>query len=211
MITGYNQINLQDLLEVKFDNETSGEDKAKEIISTFSCPLNPDIENFIHNKAIDFSKQSIAKTHLVFSSYKGSVVLVGYYALAANKGFVVSTKNLSKEKRRRFSKFGTYDKDLKQLFISAPLIAQLGKNYTNGYNKLISGADLLKLACDKIEIFQREIGGKIIYLECEDNAKLVQFYEDNGFECIGKREREQNEIDLIKEKYLLQMFKYRKG
>lgn len=34
--------------------------------------------------------------------------------------------------------------------IVAPLIAQLGKNYANGYNKLITGDELLAMALEKL-------------------------------------------------------------
>ena len=43
-----------------------GEDETKNILSSFSCPINKDIENFIKYKAIEFSKRTTAKTHLVF-------------------------------------------------------------------------------------------------------------------------------------------------
>lgn len=211
-MTGYTQINLQDILDSTFDEDRqSGEDKAREILSAFSCPLNAEIEDFLHNKAIEFSRQGIAKTHLVFASHQKSTVLVGFYALHANKFFTISDKGMSKNLRRRFSKFGIYDNNLKQFCISAPLIAQLGKNYTNGYNRLISGNDLLKLACDKINIFQKEFGGKITYLECEENSKLIQFYESNGFVNIGTRPKEDRESGLIKSDSLIQMIKYTKG
>jgi len=210
MIHGYKQINLQDILDNKFEDK-SGEEKAKEIISTFSCPLNADIEYFLQNKSIDFSKQGIAKTHLVFSSYKSKPVLVGYYTLAAYKNFVISDKKLSKTQRKKFNTFGLYDKELKQYTVAAPLIAQIGKNFANNYNSLISGCDLLQMACDKIGLYQSEVGGKIMYLECEDISQLTEFYTSNGFFCFGKREREASEHNLIKSNYLLQFFKYRKG
>ena len=47
-MAGYNVVNLNDLLEV------CGEEHTKELLSNFSCPLNADVENFLHTKAIDF-------------------------------------------------------------------------------------------------------------------------------------------------------------
>ena len=35
------------------------------------------------------------------------------------------------------AKFGQFDKSIQRYTISAPLIGQLGKNYANGYAKLI--------------------------------------------------------------------------
>lgn len=86
-----------------------------------------------------------------------------------------------------------------------PLIGQLGKNYYNEYNKLISGDVLLKMACDKIREAQEILGGRFVYLECEDKDKLKEFYEDNGFVCFGKRNLEKDERDKNSGEYLLQM------
>ena len=110
--------------------------------------------------------------------------------------------------RKKVSKFGQYNKELERYIISAPLIGQLGKNYTNGYNKLITGDELLKMACDKISTSQLELGGKIIYLECEDKPELLGFYQRNGFIQFGERELDQDEIDKMEGKYLIQLLRY---
>lgn len=34
-----------------------GEDKLNEILSDFSCPKNPDVENFLLRNAIEFTKK----------------------------------------------------------------------------------------------------------------------------------------------------------
>ena len=87
----------------------------------------------------------------------------------------------------------------------APLIAQLGKNFSNGNDTLISGADLLQLAVNKIQKIQKEIGGRFMYLECEDNEKLLAFYNKHNFKIFGKRILDRDETD-IKGDYLIQMF-----
>ena len=76
-----------------------------------------------------------------------------------------------------------------------------------GNNYLISGKELLDLALDKINFVQNEIGGKFTYLECQDNSKLIKFYEDNGFTKFGKRQLDRDETDIDGE-HLIQMFKY---
>lgn len=63
-LTGHNLINLTDLiLQI-------GEDRTKSILPDFCCPINDDVEYFIRHKAIEFSRQELSKTHLVFTSYK---------------------------------------------------------------------------------------------------------------------------------------------
>lgn len=81
----------------------------------------------------------------------------------------------------------------------------MGKNYNNGYNNLISGDVLLKLACDKVKEAQDILGGRFVFLECEDKEKLKEFYENNGFVCFGKRNLEREEMERNSGKYLLQM------
>lgn len=89
--------------------------------------------------------------------------------------------------------------------IALPLIGQIGKNYKNEYNKLITGDILLKLACDKIKVAQGILGGRFVFLECEDKQKLREFYESNGFVCFGKRNLERDEREKNNGEYLLQM------
>lgn len=89
--------------------------------------------------------------------------------------------------------------------MSVPLLGQIGKNYKNKYNELITGDILLKLAIDKIKEAQYILGGRFIFLECEDKPKLREFYEENGFVCFGKRNLERDEREQIHGEYLLQM------
>lgn len=134
--------------------EEIGEDRAKEVLSDFSCPINKDIEEFIHQKAIEFEKQSISRTQLIYASYKKELVLVGYYTIAT-KTFNITSSSLTSNKRRKINKFATYNPELKSYLLPAPLIAQLGKNFKNNSNSLISGNELLKIACDDISIVHK--------------------------------------------------------
>ena len=64
-MTGFVQMNLRDALQVM------GEDAVRAELSRFSCPKNADVEWFLRNTAIEFAKQGIAATHLVYRSYAG--------------------------------------------------------------------------------------------------------------------------------------------
>lgn len=200
-LTGFGQVSLANMME------QVGEEKLKEILSNFSCPLNEDVENFLTQKAILFEKNGYSATHLVFASYKDAVVLVGYYALA-NKTVIIKGKDLKGNWRSRLNRFATFDEETKQYYIALPLIGQLGKNFTNGYNKLITGDDLLDMACEKIRGVQSLVGGRIAYLECEDIPQLTQFYEANGFKAFAKRNLDRDELRSGEKGYLLQMLRY---
>ena len=99
---------------------------------------------------------------------------------------------------------------LKQLKIATSIFAlsllfgQLGKNYYNNYNNYISGDILLRLACQQVKEVQKLIGGRFVFLECEDIPKLKAFYESNGFKCYNKRKLEKYESENGIN-YLLQM------
>ena len=201
MMNNYTIVSLDGLLKAFSDEE-----KVNHILSTFSCINNKDVEKFLKEKAVLFDKQSLSKTYLVCTSYKSKMVLVGYFTLA-NKSFVVKKNNrISKTLLKRISKFGQYDDVLKQYMISSPLIAQLGKN--DEYKDLISGDILLAYACDTVRQAQALLGGRIVYLECEDKVRLLEFYRSNGFVDFGKRELEADEKDDLEGKCLIQLLKY---
>jgi len=186
------------------------EEEIIKILSDFSCPLNKDVEYFLKHKAIEFARQGLASTHLVFAQYKGSRVLAGYFALA-NKQITISQKNMNSfnsKFKRRLKRFAIYDMYLSQYIIPAPLIAQLAKNHNYSAYKLISGDELLKMALDITSRVQLDIGGKVVYLECEDNLKLLEFYESNGFVQCGKRKVDEDEIDCINGRCLIQLMIY---
>ena len=196
----YKVINLKDIYN------SIGEKRTREILKDYKCYLNTDVEYFLKEKAIEFSKQDISRTYLVMSEFKGINVIVGYFAITS-KATIVKKFILSNTKKKAILKYAKYDKESKGYNISLPLIGQLGKNYNNNYNKLISGDILLKLACNKIKETQNLIGGRHDFLECEDSEKLLEFYESNGFECFGKRNLEKEERKNNKGEYLLQMIK----
>lgn len=75
-------------------------------------------------------------------------------------------------------------------------------------NKLISGDVLLKLATDKVHAIQSVLGGKFVYLECEDKDSLIKFYSENGFVAFGKRNLDRDERDRQSGQYLVQLLKY---
>ena len=200
-ITGFWQSNLRDLLA------ELGEERTSEILSAFECPLNPDVQSFLREKAILFSRHGYASTYLVFASYQGSVVLIGYYALAM-KAVVIKGSLLSSQWRGRLRRFAFYDSDLKQFTLSLPLIGQLGKNYAHHYDRLISGDDLLGIASETVREIQLMSSGKMVYLECEDVLPLTSFYERNGFFRFANRNLDGDERDLSQTPYLVQMIGY---
>jgi hypothetical protein len=156
-----------------------GEEFVKELFSDFSCPLNDDVELFLKEKAILYQNMDISRTYLVFSEHRGEKVLVGYFALALKT--LPIRKGVSLTLRKRLT--GT--KSLEITFIAAILIGQLGKNFSHGYNDLITGKELLWVALRKVLEIHQDIAGKVVFLECIDHPKLNEFYESCGFKAYG--------------------------
>lgn len=198
--THFVEINLSELLE------QLGEDRAKAILSSFSCPLNADVERFLKDKAIEFSKRGFSKTHLVFweTEDKKEREFVGYYTIAS-KFITIDRGAVNSKEARKLRELGIFDEKKNDYTVAAPLIAQLGKNYTDGNDSLISGDDLLNLAMNRVKKVQNEVGGRFAYLECEDKEDLINFYERNSFKMFGKRNLDRDETDICGT-YLLQYF-----
>lgn len=186
-----------------------GEDECKSVFASFECPLGKDVEDFIHNKAIDFAIQRVAITFLVFLEKDEQLYFVGYYTLA-NKFVSVSGNMLSKTLQKRISKFSQYDTKLESYLISMPLIAQLGRNFKYDKSSIsFTGTDLIELACKRIVQVQKVIGGKMTYIECASNPKLHEFYAKHDFVVFGEREKDHDE--LTESPRLVQMLRYFKG
>lgn len=156
-----------------------GQPFLNSLLSSFSCPLDSDIQDFIHNKALSFSQQSIAKTHLVFLG-ENDFGFAGIFALT-QKNMQIDASGQSKNICKKLNKYGKLNTETNIYDIPSILIAQLSKNYANGINNYIDGCDLLEVACEKIKSIQKDLGGKLVFLECKENDKLIDFYEANGF------------------------------
>lgn len=200
-MTGINIFNLKEMID------ELGEQKVKTLLSEFSCPVNKEVEFFFHQKSIEFAKQGLSQTHLVYMSYKSKPTLVGYFTLA-QKTIIIFPTSVSKNLGKKMSKFAKYDEKTKSRLLPAILLAQFSKNFKNEANKLIEGEELLKIALDKITTVQNVIGGKVVFLECEDNEKLINFYSKYGFTSFGQRPIEADEKYNQQAPYYIQMLKY---
>ncbi len=116
---------------------------------------------------------------------------------------------LTKSLQKRILKFSQYDPKSHRYFLSVPLIAQLGKNYSPDIQTKLKGAHLLEMACNKTQIVQHMIGGKSIYVECSNNPKLYEFYSSFNFIPFGQRPSSHTESE--NHDTLIQMLKYFKG
>lgn len=167
------------------DNPKLGEDRLIQQISEFSCPKNPDVEHFLKKNSIEFTKKSQSVTYLVFSL--SSMNLVGYFTIAL-KPLTVRGETVSNTVKRKLLRISELDKRSDTYTMSAYLIAQLGKNYTDGRDKEITGKELVELAWTVVEEIQYMGGGVVTFLEAENEEKLLSFYRSNRFSQFDTRQ-----------------------
>ncbi len=163
-----------------------GESFVKSWLSSFSRPKNSEVEDYLKNSAVDFAKKGISITYLVFGKDDKKSYLLGYYAVTY-KILQVSRSNISRTTERRIARFGELDSLSNAYSLPAPLIAQFSKNFADGTPKILTGSELMKLALDQVQNIQHMAGGRIVYLECEDNQFILEFYKKNGFTVFSKR------------------------
>lgn len=181
-------INIREYLKKNADDEEQfGEDTLRQLLSEFSCERNQDVEDFLKRQAIDFTNKHQSVTYLVFAT--DDAQLLGYFALTI-KPITVSGEPFSNTVRKKLSRVSTLNEEEHTYSLAAYLIAQLGKNYADGANERITGAELLGLAVNQIELLQYQAGGMVIFLEANNEDKLLSFYGNNRLQPFDRRTAE---------------------
>ena len=189
----YSVQNLSDVLE------SGGEEFAKALAAGFTCKHNKEIDDYLRDDAIDFTRRSMTITHLVFENETG--VLLGYFALT-HKPLTFVGDNLSANQRKRMERFAKINDG--KYMVSAYLIAQIGKNYAEDDGRKISGKDLLDLAKKELMIAKRQVGGQVVFVEMEQgNESLEKFYKANGFVKFDSRESEEKGKTVVYDQLFL--------
>lgn len=192
--------NMREYLSGK-DDRVLGEDALQQIISEFSCKKNPDVERFLKEQSIEFTKKNQSVTYLVFANEDAA--LVGYFTLAI-KPISVNVSGFSNTMKRKIARVSECDKASSTYTLSAYLVAQLGKNFANGANERTTGEQLLQAAVDTIKELQFMAGGMVVFLEAENQEQLMRFYEKNGFKRFDTR---QIKAGTENEHFLVQLLK----
>lgn len=184
----YEVINILDMID------SVGEDTVNAVLSEFSCSRNKEIENFVRNNAVIFAKKKMSITYLVYSE-EGNLAAI--FTLA-HKALEIKDNGLSETVRKKLRRFSNLDESTDTYTVSAFLIGQFGKNDSYpGEN--ISGADLMNFTLSILLKVQHDIGGSIVYLDCEENEKLINFYigAPNLFRPFGNTFSESEETRYI--------------
>ena len=187
-------LNIREYL--KNEDKRLGEETLVQFLSEFSCQLNPDVERFLKEQAIDFTKKHQAVTYLVLSLEDAE--LLGYFSIAI-KPLVVKSEPFSNTVKRKIARFSKLDKNEQTYNLAAYLIAQLGKNFHERVKGRITGQELLEVAIRQIQLLQYQAGGMVVFVEADNKDKLLSFYENYGFKRFDIRkgtleEKESHEL-----------------
>ena len=170
------------LMDFLGENSTS---QVKKLLKTFTCNINLDLQNFLHNKAITFEKNLRSRTYLYIDNKNQNVI--GYFTIAIN---YLETKNLDKSLVEYINGHTTPTNAL-----PCYLIGQIA--ISDDYRNKKLGKFLLDDALEIIDDTQIKLGGRFITIDSVNDEKVLDFYRQNSFVEIQKDENLKS-IKMIK-------------
>ncbi len=184
--------------EMKEGTELSG------LLSSFSCKQDEDIEEFLHNRAVEFENLSKSRTYLICDQEQlenteqdeEPLKIYGYISVALKILSVPETA--SNRVRKELDGFSAKIHGERIGDFPCYLIGQLSRA-SNVPKDSLSGKQLIGFACDVIAAAVEAVGGRYMMIECRDNDKLVRFYEQNLFHEIARiPDKEQSMVQMIR-------------
>lgn len=142
-------------------------------LKSFKCTKNKDEEDFIHNKALEFDRQNITRTYLLINENNE---IKAYFSIGLK---AIEMKYIKSIRLRKLLRSYLQSSSLS---VPAYLIGHFSKDDSlkeSGYS-----IELMKYIDDIILGCNNAIGGRVIYLECEEIQKLKQVYENNKFNIL---------------------------
>ena len=161
---------------------TDSIESLRKELSLFVCSKNADVQSFLHNKAIDYEISHRARTYICLND---EVEIIGFFTIGIRDLEIKSA--VPKNTRKRLTYGMT---DVKH--IPAYLIGQLAKCDTCSDR---IGKQLIETAIEYIKHSQDYVGGRVVYLDCED--ALCKFYEKLGFNYLQDNKDLKQMIQII--------------
>ena len=158
---------LSDLLE------SSSEDLVQGRISRFSCERSPELEDYLHNRAIMMEKKGMSRTYLAIDRDTNDIL--GFFSLGMKCMRVPDNTPISKTMRKRMNIDD--ETGVAQSFL-------LGQLARSDCSKTGFGAILIDEAINRLIQANRIVGCRLVRLDCSDD--VVDYYECKGFKFINK-------------------------
>jgi hypothetical protein len=136
------------------------------------------VEDFLKERALDFEKRNLARTHLLLdfkSLSRNEVKILAYFTLSIKALHFLP--NLSKRKIKEIDGFSK-----EALSVGSILIGQLGKNID--FSPVINGSEILINALHSIYDVFHTAACRVAYLECQPISGIINFYNTHGFESL---------------------------
>jgi len=172
-------------------------DEIEKAFDNFYCKNDPDISDFLKNerKARLFEMKSKSRTYLIINSEQSNefIEIIAFFTIAIQ--ILKIPADYSNTQVRNLD--GLYSRRGNDNISEIPayLIGQIAKN--DLYSKRIDGKEIVEQAISMINKAQKIVGGRVVYLECNDEFKLLKFYRDNGFKEFRK-DLHDNRIQMIR-------------
>lgn len=149
---------------------------------SFRCAQDPDIENFLHSKAIEFLDRGLCSVFLLLNGElfnNGELFIEAYFTLS-HKSLVADEDTMSKSSIKKYGGFVTAKT------LDFVLIGQLGKRVVKNedgtyHRSSVASKEILDLAFEVIRAASSLIPCKYVLIECGDEAKVRKAYTNYGF------------------------------
>lgn len=151
------------------------EEKIDQLLTTFSCSKNQDVENYIKSTFKQHHKQNKSRTYFIFD--KKEPALLAYFTIALKSISIHKDLNLSATLKKKMQ---ITDKSC-----SVFLIGQLAKNDT--FKNKINLKEILYHVFEVLFDVVQLIGGRQILIECQNNNKLIDLYKKHGFSFLQQQ------------------------
>lgn len=166
-------------------------DLLDQILSSFSCKQDDDIQKFLHTRAVKFEELSKSRTYLICDEDQlnsedfclDQLIIYGYISLALKVLSVPET--VDNKTRKELDGLSSKIHGERINDFSCYLIGQLSRN-SNVPKDSVSGSELLQFAYDIISDAVTAVGGRYMMIECHDRKELIQFYLNNHFSEISR-------------------------
>ena len=165
-------------------------DTLVEALHCFKCAKDPDVQDFLNSKAIQFETRGWATTYLLLSQEafdNGELKIEGYFSLTHKAVVFADEVSLSARNKLTGSKVAQTE--------SFVLIGQLGKSIILNEDGTFCASELsaTELLNDAVGIIQKSsdyIISRNIIIECKPIEKIKNIYETYGFTDLQYAEQD---------------------
>ena len=148
-----------------------GEDGVNDIFSGFKSVHESDTEDFLHTKAIPMEKRDLSRTFIAMTP---DMRILGYVSLSIKCMRIPDDTLLSSNVQRQINV------DSRTRVAQSYLIGQLSRSVDAPTGL---GAELIGVAIGKIRGSKRNVGCRMVRLDCRD--ELVPYYQGQGFRMVA--------------------------